>query len=164
MYAIETERTVTILRPVGTSIIHLCELEDEDADPVEAARTEHIDEEIDEIRDTVEHIAEELRLKLQIYEYNIQPSLGIPSRIASKWIGETNVIATIDPTDEQLSYIMTCMRQNPVMSMLLTYSDSSFIEDRLEYISTQATYLFGQNGEKQSRVFVNPSSSRNTTV
>jgi hypothetical protein len=115
------------------------------------AEYDALDAKIDYVREMLKKLADECELKTNIEEYNILPELEIPSRKANKSIRQSNLLVTFDPTETQLAYVMSCMRSNPVMSTLLTYSDID--DDMITIIGTQPAIIFEPQPKAQSRIF-----------
>ncbi|HVW67113.1 MAG TPA: hypothetical protein VHA78_05315 [Candidatus Peribacteraceae bacterium] len=162
-------RTVTILRPRGLSVIGLYQdaLDDYEAetnqqndDPVLASlerdKREKLDESLDVIKNLITETADVLKLHVNIYEYDFPSAL--PSPKARRWIGKTNLLTTIEPNDTQLAYVSACLRHNPVMSALLAYDSPDYLEEgnRLHIIDARSVPIINissPESEKQQRIF-----------
>jgi hypothetical protein len=150
-----SSRTVALLRPANAGVVRLHELiEDEHADPMELFNAEKDDDAIDSIRETIETTAKQCSLLLHVHEYTLSEGADTPSSEAARALVTTsNVITVIDPSDTQLSFVIECMRQNPLISSLFPYRDRHFLDEKFEILQVQSEVLLGPNGKKQPRIF-----------
>ncbi len=169
-----SDRNITILRPVGLQpsrwleeMVKEIETYEEDGEKPQDEFTtfdseeysesiikDRIEESIGVLKELIQEISDELKMRIHIHEYDLPQGTQIPSRKASQQIMESNMITTINPNDDQLAYICSCMRNNPLMSMLLAYSDENFLEQEsmFEILETNSIRMI-QTKQKLQRIF-----------
>lgn len=173
MLNVASDRNVTILRPVGLQpsrwleeMVKEMETHEEDNEKPEDKFTsfdaeefsesiikDQIEQSIEVLRELIQEISDELKMRIHIHEYDLPQGTQIPSRKASRQIMESNMITSINPNDDQLAYICSCMHNNPLMSALLAHSDEDFLEQNslFEILDTNAIQLIPR--KKLQRIF-----------
>jgi len=156
MLEIEHGRNVVMLRPVGISPSNKIVIanEEKDFDAHLHQYLKNMDQIVGTTRTLLKKIADKESITLNLYDYDLPDETGVPSYTATKWIKHTNLMTTFDPTNTQLAYIIACMRENPVMSVLVSCTDNEYLEDRMDIMMTQVTAIMGRNEiRKQQRIF-----------
>lgn len=153
MLDIELGRNVVLLRPAGISPASILALADGDEDEETASYLVMIDEIVTRTREHLLEAAEDLRLAVNLYDYDIPVEEGVPSYAARKWIGSVNMIGAFNPTNTQLAYIIACMRANPVLSVLVGCTDAEYLENRRHILETQTAELLGPVRTRKPRIF-----------
>lgn len=178
MFEAATDRTITILRPVGLHPSRFLEEMVCEAEPFFEEECEEnvsvfdgnahhksmvkdgVEESIEIMRELIMDVAGDLHIRTQVYEYDIPASTGIPSYKATRWIGESNMIATVDPTESQLAFISGCMRMNPLMSALIASTEMERgcdnMNDLFEILGAHAIQMIHATTQKLQRIFVAP--------
>lgn len=109
---------------------------------------------VEQTRKLLKAIACSKRVAVDVYDYDLPVETGVPSYHATKWIANVNMMACFNPTNYQLSYIIACLRQNPVLSVLVSCTDHDYLENRMEIMLTQTTTVVHEDGNyKQQRIF-----------
>lgn len=145
-------REVVTLRPIGISPsdqLFRAECEDE----TDGEYLDMMQEIISKTSELIRQTAEELNIIVHTLDYDLPPDTGIPSRHASRWIKNANMISVFDPTNAQLGYIIGCMRDNPVLSALLSCSDADYLVDHHWLINAQTATLLKDGREEYPRIF-----------
>ncbi len=152
MPSAEYDRAVTILTPPRVAYV-----EWEGGDSTQERVFEMRDEQTQELREVIEQTAARHFMNLELYEYPL-PYNQIPSRKATRWIRESNMITAWNPPDQSIAYIYCCMRKNPLLTALLGYDKEGGTSEKYEILSTQYTRVFqkGMLIEEQNRTFIIP--------
>lgn len=153
MLDIELGRNVVLLRPAGISPSNMIALADGSEDEEVSSYLVMVDEIVMRTREHLLEAAGDLRLAVNLYDYDIPIEEGVPSYAARKWIGSVNMIGTFNPTNTQLAYITACMRANPVLSVLVGCTDAEYLENRRHILETQTAELFGSVRTRKQRIF-----------
>lgn len=126
---------------------------EENPDVAAIAFGEKVDAVIEEIRGAMDQFAFERSIELSVYDYAPTSEHATPSRQAYRWIRESNVIACIAPNDHQIAFVTDCMRSNPVMCALLSYTSLEDLDGDIEICGSQSFHLLGSAKGTASRVF-----------
>lgn len=154
----QKEKEVTILRPNGTSLLDQIE---RDACPSNDAG-ENVEYEItvdiiDRLRELIETVGEELHLPVKVKEYVLPKGPSFFQRKTLRIIQKTDLVTTINPNENQLAYVMNCLRSNPTMSALLAYTYKNYpnehLESHWEVLDTYSIPIIEDPVKKISRIF-----------
>lgn len=156
MNQIEQERDVTILRPPGLSPANQLERKINHALRIKKRERYSYDEIMPQIlaktRKLVFEVSEELDLHSSVHEYDVPPETGIPSRAAMEWIKRSNVLMIFDPNDQEIAQAMACLRENPILSIILAATDNQYLDTRKEILETQVAHLIEPTNNVVQRI------------
>lgn len=159
----DKQKTVTLLRPTGMSAsdelercVSRAEAQYSFRTPVDNDVGQILDATVYRMREMILEIGKRMNIRVILNDYDMPKNRQTPTRRASLRIEKSDVIASLNPSDSELSYIGECVRNNPVMCGLIAYTDEDYTGKPLfvEYLkSMNDPAILGEKIKTPPRIF-----------
>ncbi len=134
--------TVAILRPKDTGFL-AC---NQNPETYNAA----IDAWLDYFREQLETVAKNHRVPLHLLNHQLTALL--PDHRESRWIGESDVLAVVNPEDELIEEVERWMRKNPILRTIMGFSSITDRDALMDFFRKFQLPLIARSGTI-SRIF-----------
>lgn len=128
--------TMTIVRPPATGWEAFIDtgMHEITNETIPVRYEERNDEWLDDVKSCARRIADERGVHLSLYEWQLSRSTPDAGRVARTKFSDSDVIATINPTNIVIGYISSMVQRHPTMRAIIGFDSLDAIESHIEAI------------------------------
>jgi len=128
--------TIALLRPRQTSWTAFYQAESKPSSEIAEAYNEGLDIWIDDFRDQMAAVADNLGMQVSVHEFQLHAVSDIPGQRHLKLIQEADVITTIDPSEALIAYIRGAVVNHPQMRAVIACTTDQEMESLFTVLGT----------------------------